>query len=68
LDYELVATIHTSQHPFDPNGTAALLTFKRLRIGQPHEAAAGRARYKLIGADRSYAHGFGLTTRAQSGA
>lgn len=60
--------IHAFQHALHTNGAAALFAFKRLRIGQPHEAAASRARHKLIGADSGNAHCLGLATGTQSGA
>jgi hypothetical protein len=66
FDYELVATVYAFEHTFDPNGAATLLAFKRLRVGQAHKAAAGGARYKLIGTDRGNAHGFHLMAGVQS--
>jgi len=59
---------HAFQYALDANGAAALFALKRLRIGQPHEAAASRARHKLIGADGGDTHGFGFATGTQSGA
>ena len=60
--------VHAFEHALDANSAAALFAFKRLRIGQPHEAAASRAWHKLVGADGGNTHSFGFLTGTQSGA
>lgn len=54
-DCKLLA-VHALEYALDTNSAAALFAFKRLRIGQPHEAAASRTRHKLIGADGGNTH------------